>query len=285
MWDVILDALIDSLKVLPFVVAVYIIIELVEHKFEVNPQSKLLKNGYAPLFAAATGLLPQCGFSVMAAKLYDKKLIRTGTIMAVFLATSDEAMAVLITSAEKAKMILPLLIIKLIFAVAVGYAANFLLKKEKISMMTTDIDYETCGCGKEHTHSVFEHYFLSPFLHLLKVFIFIFLVNVIFGIIIFKVGEDKLAEMLSANKYVEPLLVALVGLIPNCASSVVITQAYVIGGIHFGSCIAGLCVNAGLGYAILLKNTKEWKRNLLLISSMYVLSVLLGILLNAINFE
>lgn len=287
MTEVLLDALFDTLKVLPFLLIIYIIIELVEHKTSVFGNRKILQGGFAPLIGSAAGLVPLCGFSVMAAKLYDKRLIRTGTLLAVFIATSDEAIILLlsdVTNVKALSAILPLLIIKFVLAVAVGYAVNVMLRREKVSevasVKTDAPDYE---CGHEHPEeSKWNIYLLTPIWHTLKIALYLFAVNLVFGIIIFYAGEENIANSLAVNVYLQPLITAAVGLIPSCASSVVLTSAYTGGIITFGSMAAGLVVNAGMGFMILLKNFKRIKQNLVLIASMFALSYLVGILVNII---
>ncbi|MBQ4270059.1 MAG: arsenic efflux protein, partial [Clostridia bacterium] len=142
-----------------------------------------------------------------------------------------------------------------------------------------------CSCGREHEEgNPFKNYFLSPLWHTLQVGFFIFLVNFVLGAIIHGKGEAAIESFMMKSKFLQPFITSLVGLIPNCASSVVITETYLSGGIAFGSCVAGLCANAGMGFVILLKNAKEWKRNLALIGFTYVVSVLIGLLCNVIPF-
>ncbi len=271
MWDVIWDALKDSLKVFPFIFLVYVLIELLEEKLEKGNKKSFIAGKAAPVFAAAVGIIPQCGFSVMAAKLYDRKMITTGTVLSVFIATSDEAVVILLTNGTKIASILPLLSIKLVFAILVGLITNAVLKEKT----ETFVDDE-CMCGHEHKESKVKKYLLHPLGHAAQVFAYILAVNLVFGIIVYLAGEESFIAFISGSHAFQPILTCLIGLIPNCASSVIITQAYILGGISFGSCLAGLCVNAGLGYAVLLKNKTYLKRNLLLIGFTFVLSVALG---------
>lgn len=287
--EVILDALKDTAIVFPFILIIYMLIELMENGTAVGKSRRALQGPLAPLLGSATGLVPQCGFSVMAAKLYDSGLIRTGTIMAVFLATSDEALIILLVnsplSAHAAQSILPLILIKLLVAIAVGYLVNAIVpdKIQNVPLARTEGGEMSYSCGHSHENkSSVRLYVVEPLLHTLKVTAFVLMVNLILGFIIAEVGEDKLAAGLIGGTYFEPFISAAVGLIPNCASSTVITETYVMGGIKFGSCIAGLCTNAGLGLVVLLKNTKKIKRNILLILAMYAISVLVGIIINVI---
>lgn len=262
-----------------------------ENGTTVSKGRKALQGPLAPLLGSATGIIPQCGFSVMAAKLYDAGLIRTGTIMAVFLATSDEALITLLSdsaapgSETAAKYIMPLITVKLIIAVGVGYLVNLIVPdkhREAQPLYGHAGECHAYSCGHEHEgKSAVKLYVVSPLLHALQVTAYILLVNLVLGFIMEEVGGE-IAENLIGGIYIQPFITAAVGLIPNCASSVIITQTFVKGGITFGSCVAGLCTNAGLGLAVLLKNTKKIKRNILLVVSLYCISVVAGIIINVI---
>jgi len=141
---------------------------------------------------------------------------------------------------------------------------------------------DVCACGKEHGDSAWKKYLLSPLMHTLLVAVFIFLVNFALTAIIHTVGEVTFASFMERNRYLQPLVTCGIGLIPNCASSVVITETFLGGGITFGSFVAGLCANAGMGFVVLLKNTRKWKRNVLLIVCTYVVAVVIGLLFNLI---
>lgn len=284
MAEVLLDAFLDTLIVLPFLLAIYIVIELIEHKTSLVGNKKILQGKLAPLIGSAAGIIPLCGFSVMAAKLYDKKYIRTGTMLAVFIATSDEALIVLASdlSLVGQKAILPLLAIKFVIAVAAGYAANALLHNESLAQTVSAGDAEYT-CGHEHGKSGnLEIFFLTPLWHTLKIGLYLFIVNLVFGIIIYYAGEQNIAAALSVNEYLQPLITSAVGLIPSCAASVIITGAYINGGITFGSMLAGLVVNAGMGFVILFKNPKNLKRNLILLLTAFLIAWLSGTVTNLI---
>lgn len=292
MAEVILDAFKDTLIVFPFILIIYILIEFLENATSITKSRKALQGGLAPLIGAVTGIIPQCGFSVMAAKLYDRGLIRTGTIVAVFLATSDEALIILLgnsaLSATAAQSILPLILIKLAVALLFGYLINFLLSGEKLQEVAPAEEElhshdHAYSCGREHEgKSAVRVYFVDPLLHALKITLYLLIVNLVFGFIIEAVGEDKISAGLIGGPYFQPFITAAIGLIPNCASSVIITSAYVQGGIMFGSCVAGLCTNAGLGLVVLLKNTKKLKRNILLIITLYLIAVVVGMAVNGV---
>ena len=289
--DIVLHALWDTLKVFPFLFLIYVLIEILEHHTHLTRNQKILQGNLAPLIGSATGLIPQCGFSVMAAKLYDRVFIRTGTVLAVFIATSDEALILLISDMTAAHAVMPLVFIKLVFSVGVGYLANFLLPKEKLEAVDSQHDVPAHFCCNEHDsgmlgeRSDFKEFFLTPLFHSLKIWLYLLLVNLVFESIIQLVGgEEVIAESaLGGGAYVQPLITALIGLIPSCASSVILTGAYTNGAILFGSMVCGLCSNAGLGLVVLFKNTKKLKRNILLVVALYVLAVIAGLIINAIT--
>ncbi len=303
-WEITLHALKDTYPLLLWVFLIYALIELLDGRTNLQKGNRL-SGKLGPIIGSATGLIPQCGFSVMASKLYEKKYITVGTLLAIFFATSDEAFIILLSSGSGAIWVLPLLATKIALGVAVGYGVDGFFKligrgqvcAERVERANdaprTSKDiflgrYEkeqevevVCSCGKIHDgNSLWVKYLLNPLLHTLKVGAFIFLVNFVLTAIVHGVGEENFMAFMHRGKYVQPFLSCAIGLIPNCASSVVITEAFLSGGITFGSCVAGLCANAGMGFVVLLKNTKKWKRNLALIGFSYLISVVVGIVMN-----
>lgn len=302
--EFLLHAVKDTLPLLPWILLIYLLIELLESKADLRRVNRF-GNKMGPLIGSATGLIPQCGFSVMAAKLFEQKYITVGTLLAIFMATSDEAFIIMLSSGEGAVWVLPMLAVKIIVGVAVGYAADLFMRligrgqvcveipsayedtpqtTHEIFMRSylaeKDVDVK-CACGRSHeTDSVWKKYILYPLWHTLQVALFIFLVNFVLTAIVHSVGEEAFQNFMHTNRFLQPLLTCAIGLIPNCASSVVITETFLSGGITFGSCVAGLCANAGMGFVVLLKNTRQWKRNLILIGVSYAISVAVGLLLN-----
>jgi hypothetical protein len=299
-----LHAVKDTLPLLPWILLIYLLIELLESKADLRSINRF-GNKMGPLIGSATGLIPQCGFSIMAAKLFEQKYITVGTLLAIFMATSDEAFIIMLSSGEGAIWVLPMLAVKILVGIAVGYAADFTLKwigrgqvcvempsaYEETPQTTheifirryleeKDVDVK-CACGRSHeADSVWKKYVFYPIWHTLKVAFFIFLVNFVLTAIIHSVGEQTFADFMHRNRFLQPILTCLIGLIPNCASSVVLTETFLAGGITFGSCAAGLCANAGMGFVVLLKNMRKWKRNLALIGVAYGASVAVGMILN-----
>ncbi len=282
MWSIVLDAFLDTLRVFPFLLVIYILIEFLEHRTSFSQKPRILQGNLAPLIGSATGLIPQCGFSVMAAKLYDRGLIRTGTLLAVLLATSDEAFIILLSDGTRAQAIMPLVLVKLIVGIGVGYLVNFLYTAEKLTGECAE-EIHAYSCGREHEgKSDVRVYLVNPLLHSLQIGFYLLVVNLVFAFVIDAVGEEKIAESMIGGTYFQPFITAIIGLIPNCASSAVITATYINGGITFGSCAAGLCANAGLGLVILFKNTKKIKRNIVFALTLYLISVAVGIVVNCI---
>ena len=298
-----IHALQDTWPMLPWILLMYIVVELLESRTDIT--SARLNGTLGPLVGSATGLIPQCGFSVMAAKLFERKYITVGTLLAVFFSTSDEAFILLLSSGTGAVWVLPTLAVKVLVGVAIGYGVDALLKalgraQAVVEMPQTEENQPTttheifiarfqeerdvevvCSCGRTHGESSpWKKYVLSPILRTLQVGLFIFLVNFILTAIIHTVGEDAFAAFMQSSKFLQPFITCAVGLIPNCASSVVITETFLSGGIAFGSFVAGLCANAGMGFVVLLKNVRKWKRNLLLLSISYFASVAVGMLCN-----
>lgn len=273
-----LDALLDSLKILPFLLVFYIIMELIENKTGISSKKRILEGQFAPLLGAASGIIPQCGFSIMASKFFDKNLIKMGTLVAVFIASSDEALILLLSpDAKKVYVIMPIIVIKFISAVLIGYLINLFFRNKKLQNPEEVEEIHGSSCGHNHKKdSAVKTFLVHPLLHSLKIFAFIFIVNLAFGLIIATITQERLTAILQQGLCWQPLLATFVGLIPNCASSVVLTEAYINAGISFGALMAGLSANAGLGLLFLFKNRKEWKRNLLVLVILFVASLVIG---------
>lgn len=313
MGEVFLDALIDSLIVLAFLVPINVIIAIAEPHLAGKIK---LKGKAAPLVGVTVGLFPQCGFSVVATDLYQKRHITIGTLLGVYLATSDEALPIFLAAGEQAIDILPILAFKFVIGLLAGYTADLLCARgrRRVEEHNAECDHEPevhigccghhieedeeksghdhseCGepCGEEkeldakNKRQKMKQYLLHPLEHSAKIFLYIFVVNVIFGIIIYYVGEDSLMEFLSSNRYIAPLFAVIVGAIPNCASSVVISNLYLMGGLGFGATVGGLLMNAGIGFAVLFRNRKAWKENLAIFGTMFAVSIVFAYIISAI---
>lgn len=287
MWDVVLDALKDTLKVMPFLLLSYLIIEIIEGSTRLHfSNNKLLRGKFAPLVGAGVGIVPQCGFSVLATDLYSKKYIKVGTLLAVYIATSDEAIPMLVSNFDAIGKLWPLLICKLVLALVVGYFCELFIK-EKLNdkpAETEETEEEIDGCCKHHigAKSKVKTYVWHPLKHCLKISAYILIVNLIMGFAVYYAGEERLMTFLMSSSLAQPFIAGLIGLIPNCASSVIITQLYIMDGLSLGSAVAGLSVNAGIAVAVLFKLNKNLKANLLLVGSLYLIGSLAGMLITLI---
>ena len=238
--EIIADALLDSLKVFPFLFLMYVLIEFLENSTNITKNKNILRGRLAPLLGAATGIIPQCGFSVMAAKLYDKKIIRTGTVLAVFLATSDEALIILLSEGTKAFAVMPVIAVKFVVAVAVGYLLNGLYRHESLSELSENEAIRGNACGHDHEEdSKVRRYLLHPLVHSVQIFAYILVVNLAFGFAM-HFAEVPITKFVEQGLWFQPLIAGLLGLIPNCASSVPVTHTHVLSAISFGVGMQGL---------------------------------------------
>lgn len=291
MLEIILDCVLDSLKMLPFIFLTYVLIEFIERKAEFAKNGRFLTGKAAPVLGSLAGAFPQCGISVMSAKLYEKGIIGLGTLFSVFIATSDEAFSILISSPKRLDLI-PLLIIKILLGIIIGEILNLVFGKKTVKEDENFDHEEICAHCHDHgteepnaKHAWAKQFLLIPLLHSLQTFAYVFVVMLAFGVLFAEgglIGAERLSAFLESSKYFAPLVTALIGLIPNCASSAVITSAYVGGAISFGAMTAGLISNAGVGLAILFKNTGKTKRNLLIAAGLYLIGAITGIIISAV---
>lgn len=272
--DIFLDALKDSALVFAFVFVIHVIISFFENKMA----SVLIKHQkIAPLFGSLFGLIPQCGTSVLGADLFLKRHITIGTLCAIFLSCSDESFIVLLAHpSDKTIMVLPLIAYKLVIGFVIGFALDLIIRKQEINKE----DY----VGEEHCHehhhenTKLHQHLVHPLLHALELFAYVLAINLILGFIIGFVGEENFANFIISNKYLSPLFCSIIGLIPNCASSVLLCELFIDGNIAFGSLLAGLLVNAGLGLMVLLKSKGNLKNILIIVCTLFITGVLFGYL-------
>lgn len=279
--DVLLDAVVDTLKVLPFLFLAFLVIEFLEHKAQDKIKHLFTRAGImGPLVGTLSGCVPQCGFSVMSANLYSSGIITLGTLIAVFLATSDEAIILLATAENGSFEILKLLITKIIIALFFGYLIYF-IEKKKHNHHHNHHSHDLCEqdhCGCEEDGGI-----LRPALiHTVKVFGFLLLFTAIIDLAIAFIDTETLSHFLLTDSVLQPFLSAIIGFIPNCASSVLLTQLYIEGTLSFGALIAGLCTNAGAGVLVLFRNKPKIKENLKIIGILYACAVIPGIILHII---
>ena len=274
MIDVIIDALVDTVKLLPLLYLSYLLIDFIDKRSSAYRLNYLFIKNLGPLFGALLGLVPQCGFSVIAASLFAQQGISAGTLVACFMATSDEALPMLLAYPSEYKSLGLLLILKLVIAILSGYLLVFVLyKKTLIEEVDFEIDLSDpgCSCGSNS--------FMNALNRTLKTTMFILGINLVIGFVLFGIGEDALSSLLNVHPMLQPFAAALIGFIPNCAASILLVQLYVLGGLSFGSMVAGLCTGAGIGMAVLWKQNKNKRENSLLLLYMFLFSSAAGLLL------
>jgi hypothetical protein len=305
MSEVFIDALTDSIKVIPLLLLIYIGIGLVEYKFGNKIRERVQKAGtVGPLIGALAGSLPQCGFSVVSTALYVQKLVTIGTLLAVYLSTSDEAVPIILSQPERSGIVVYLIITKIFIALIAGYAIDFIFKKKNKKTLAHIENYAEgkdesghdhssvadeaacCGHNIDATAKEFslKKLFLHPIIHTAKIFVFIFIVSLLLNLAIFAMGEERLADfLLSGHIFFQPVLMALIGLIPNCAASVAITQLYLKGLITYGSVIAGLCSSGGLGILILFREEKERRNVFIVLTLLLAISIAAGLIIQFLS--
>lgn len=277
MLDIILDTLIDSIKLLPFLFVTYLILEYLEHKTGGKAQNVIKKSGkFGPAIGSLLGIVPQCGFSAAAANFYAGRVISLGTLIAIFLSTSDEMLPILISEAAPISLIGKVILIKLLIGMVCGFIIDLFSKfNNKEKNIEKEIEH-LC----EHDHCDCEHGVVkSAIKHSLNIFVFIIIVSFILNLLIHFIGEDTISSIFNSNKILGPILASFVGLIPNCASSVILTQLNLSGVIPLSTMISGLLVNAGLGLLVLFRVNNNIKENIFITALLYVIGVLSGFIL------
>ena len=281
MIDVLLDTLLDAAKLIPFLYLPYLLLEFIEHRAKEQTEALMKKAGkWGPFLGGALGAVPQCGFSASMSNLYAENIISMGTLVAVFLSTSDEMLPIMISGISsgdiRAWSVVKILLVKILLGVVVGFivdgVARLCSKKEK------NIDIESL-CHDDHCGCEEGNIFLSALIHTLKILAFILVVSFALNTVIYFIGEDALGNFISSLPVVVgPLATALVGLVPNCASSIVITQLYMSGVISAGSMLAGLLSGSGIGLLILFRVNKNMKSNFAVLGIVYGSGAVIGII-------
>lgn len=275
MIEVLLDTLKDSIKLLPFLLVAYLVMEYIEHKTTDKTKDVIQKSGkFGPFLGGILGIFPQCGFSAMAANLYAGRIITLGTLVSIFLSTSDEMLPILLSESVSIDVILKILGIKLIVGIIVGFVIDLALRKrEKQEDKIMEV------CEHEHCHCEQEGVIKSSLKHTINVFIYIFIISFILNTVIYFIGEDNLSNLVLNKPILGPIISGIMGLIPNCASSVLLTKLYLSNVISVSCMLSGLLVGAGVGILILCKVNKNAKENAKIIGLLYIIGVIVGILL------
>ena len=255
--DIILDALKDSALVFAFVLLIHVLLSFIEKSLS---EFLIKRKKTGVVFGSLFGLVPQCGTSIMGADLYIKKYITIGTLTAIFLSCSDEALISILASGkgDKMLMVLPLIGLKFAIGVGVGLLTDLIFRHQELKEDEVVIEEETCHTHHVHNSPIHKH-LVHPLIHSLEIFAYVLVINLALGFLIGFIGEERFASFLMTNRYLTPLFSSIIGLIPNCASSLLLAELFIEGNLSFGAILAGLLVNAGLGFTVLLKNRKSVK--------------------------
>lgn len=274
-----LDALLDTLRIIPYLFATFLILELIEHKFTTKAQTILKKTRrLGPLIGGLFGALPQCGFSVMAAEFFSNKIITIGTLIAIFLSTSDEMLIIMLGEGANLTLILGIVIFKIIIGVIIGFIIDFAFKSKSqkpAPHITALCNHDHCGCK---SHGIWR----SSLIHTLKTSLFVLIANIIITLVLYFIGTESLEAFLGEGSIFAYLSAALIGLIPNCASSIILTELFLSNIISLGTLLAGLLPASGLGLLLLFKTNKNLKQNLLITLTICLVGIIVGFITDLI---
>lgn len=276
--DIILDTLTDGIRLLPFLFITYLVMEYVEHKTSDKTERIMQKSGkWGPVLGGILGIVPQCGFSTAASNLYAGRIITLGTLFSIFLSTSDEMLPIFISEQVPLITIARILAVKVIIGIAAGLLVDWTVRRKK-GYIRENLKIGHL-CDHQHCHCQEGNILKSALSHTLQIFLFVILITFLINLVIGGIGEEKLAEFISGKMFLGPLLAGLVGLVPNCASSVVLTQLYLEGVLGAGSMLAGLLAGSGVGLLVLYRVNDNLKENIKITLLLYMIGVLSGILI------
>ncbi len=277
MKKIILETLIDSLKLIPFLFIAFLIIELFEHKLSKKSLKLVEKSGkFGPFIAPFLGAFPQCGFSVLATNLYVTRIISLGTLIGIYLSTSDEMLPILISKNANLSIIVTIITIKIIIGIICGFIIDFIFLKYK----KTKIDYHICKDSQCHC----EHGIIfSALKHTIYILSFIMIFNFTLNICFEYLGKEYIEKIFLNGSVLAPFISSLIGLIPNCGASIMITELYLNNVLSFGSMLSGLLTGSGIAILVLFKENKNIKENISILLLVYFIGALSGVIINLIN--
>lgn len=276
--EFLLEAVAESITLIPFLFVIFVFIEIFENYFaEKIEKISLSSKAWGPFIGSCLAIIPQCGFSVIATMLYLKRFITLGTLIAVYLATSDEAIPILLVYPEHFGVIKNVIFAKILIGVFAGYIIDFIFKTQ-LNNEPKVVEVCECGCCNNEIKTPVTNLFLHPVKHTLNIFLFILIINCLLSWA-FSYANESLNSIFNVNQFIQVILISIIGLIPNCASSVLIVMLFLKNVIGFGSLIAGLSTNAGLGLLVLFKNNSSIKESLKIVLIVFLIAVLLGLFL------
>ena len=276
MKEILLDTLLDFIKILPFLFCAFILMEYIEHKLSKKFQNKITESGkFGPIVGSILGAFPQCGFSVAMTNLYACRIITLGTLIAVYLSTSDEMIPVLLSSGTKLSFIILVIVLKVFIGMFYGLIIDLFNKNKKIAIENICTE-EKCHCE--------EGILKSAMHHTINIGLFIFITTLLLNTGISYLGTDKISKLLLKNSLFSPFISSLIGLIPNCASSILITELYLSSSISFGSMLAGVLTGSGIAIMVLFKENKDIKENIKILSVIYFIGSVTGLIFDLFKF-
>jgi hypothetical protein len=289
--EIVTEALIDTGKLVPFLAAIYFVVGFLEYRYGDRISHVLRDLGaLGPMVGALLGCIPQCGFSVVASALYVKRVISVGTLLAVFLSTSDEAVPVLLSMPDKAKMVGVLIAIKVVIAIVAGVGIDYVIqvcqaprpREATANASSVVVVKEHAGCcshGLDSRPAKVQALFLHPLRHTAKIFLFLLLLTLVLNFAMGQMGPERIGAVLLQGTIFQPVLASLIGLVPNCFASVLLAELYAKGSISFGALVAGLCAGGGLGILVLLKENGDFKDTAFVVGLLLTVSIVSGILI------
>lgn len=298
MFDIIADTLLDTIKLVPFLFLTYLAMEYLEHKAGEKTAHMVRKAGkWGPLIGGLAGAVPQCGFSAAASNLYAGRVISLGTLLAIYLSTSDEMLPILISERAPVSLMVQIVAVKAVIGIVAGFVVDVIMRGRSLSGEAHGHHHrEKQGYHHDHEehnhiHELCEHdhcncekdgVFLSAVKHTLQITFFVMLISFALNLVLYFVGEDALAHLILDRPVLGPVLAGIVGLVPNCAASVVITQLFLEGVIGMGAMMAGLLVGAGVGLVVLFRVNHHKGENLKIVGLLYGIGVAMGIVIELV---
>lgn len=279
MKEVLLDTLLDAIKIIPFLFVTFLLMEYIEHGFTKKGKEKIKKAGnLGPFFGSLLGAVPQCGFSVMATNLYATRIVTLGTLISIYLSTSDEMLPILISQKCSFSIIIKILLIKVLIGMLAGFIIDFIIRKK-----TKSSNYEIKKfCDEEHCDC--EHGIIkSSIKHTFNILIFIIVITLLLNLGFYYFGNDSIEKLFLKDSFFSPFISSLIGLIPNCGASVILTELYLNNVISFASVIAGLLTGSGVALLVLFKINKNVKENVKILLTVYFIGALSGVMIEIIQ--
>ncbi len=279
MLNIFRDTIIDTLKLIPFLFIAFLIIEFIEHKIS-SKNKKIITRGkkYGPIFGSLLGAIPQCGFSVMATNLYITRIITLGTLISIYLSTSDEMVPILMSQNVGLITITKILLIKIFIGLIYGIIIDFIIRKKRKKEQKENYhicDNDHCHCDKSIIKSTIKH--------TLNILIFIFISTLVINSALTYIGEENVSKILLKNSIIAPFIASIIGLIPNCGASVILTKLYLSNIVSFASLIGGLLTGSGSALLVLFKENKNIKENIKIALILYVIGASSGLIIEIIQ--